>query len=318
MITLVMGLLCHSLQANYSPLQPGKKVEESYSAFSYRSRLDQREVKVKWYLSGSGKMPVVLLSHGLGGNRDTCSYLAKHLASRGFAVVAMQHAGSDTEALSPKKGKFSSRLGSAISPKTFLQRCKDVTATIDQLHQWNQQPGHPLYGKLKMDQLAISGYSYGALTAQATAGQEFPRASWLKTEDKRIKAALLMSPSAREANADAAFAKVKIPWMCLTGTKDTLAMFPTITVESRKQVYASLPKSGNKYQLVLKDANHYAFGNSMKGRKLPRNENHHKVILCLGTAFFEAYLKQDRDAKQWLHSDAVNRILQKGDTWERK
>jgi hypothetical protein len=49
-----------------------------------------------------------------------------------------------------------------------------------------------------------------------------------------------------------------------------------------------------------------------------RNPNHHRSILALGTAFWDAYLKQDPAAKAWLDGDGPRTILEKDDRWQRK
>ena len=67
----------------------------------------------------------------------------------------------------------------------------------------------------------------------------------------RIKAAIIFSPSTPTAgSAKEAFAKVKIPWMLMTGTKDLVPMISNANMTSRLGVYPALPPGG-KYELVL-------------------------------------------------------------------
>src|SRR3954453_8460143 len=56
-----------------------------------------RPVPVKIYFpqSGPGPFPVILFSHGMGGNRDGYEYLGRHWASHGYVSVHVQHLGSD-------------------------------------------------------------------------------------------------------------------------------------------------------------------------------------------------------------------------------
>ena len=49
----------------------------------------------------SGKFPVVLFSHGLGGFRAQSVFLCEHLAKRGYIVVAPDHRGSCAYDLAP-------------------------------------------------------------------------------------------------------------------------------------------------------------------------------------------------------------------------
>ena len=105
--------------------------------------------------------------------------------------------------------------------------------------------------------------------------------------------------------------------MLMTGTKD-LSPIGNATLESRLAVFPALPK-GDKYELVLHNAEHSAFSE----RRLPRdteerNPNHHRAILALSTAFWDAYLKKDVEALEWLKSDEARTVLEEKDRWQRK
>ena len=51
-------------------------------------------VPVLWQaplLKGDNKFPVVIVTHGIGGNRTTLSAYCYELASNGFVVAAVEH-----------------------------------------------------------------------------------------------------------------------------------------------------------------------------------------------------------------------------------
>ena len=103
----------------------------------------------------------------------------------------------------------------------------------------------------------------------------------------------------------------------MTGTKDT-SPIGNSTVESRLAVFPALPK-GDKYELVLHNAEHNAFGERrLPGETEKRNPNHHRAILALSTAFWDAYLMEDEKALQWLKSDDVRSVLEELDRWQKK
>src|SRR6185436_16697258 len=103
----------------------------------------------------------------------------------------------------------------------------------------------------------------------------------------------------RQGDPATAFGEVKIPWLLMTGTKD-VAPIGDIDVKSRLSVFPALP-AGDKFELVLNNAEHSAFTDRpLPGDKEKRNPNHHRVMLALTTAFWDAYLRQDKDAKAWL------------------
>lgn len=285
-------------------------------SFSYSGR----KVPLKFYLPAERPAPLILLSHGLGGSRETGAYLAQHWAGRGFCVVAMQHPGSDSEVW--KKAARSKRLAAmkrAASPQSFFYRIDDVQATLEQLKKWNEDVKHPLFRSFDWQNIGMAGHSFGAITTQALSGQRFSGVG-AKYTDPRIKAALALSPSAAQhASNHQAFSQVKIPWMLMTGTRDTSVIRPQLTAESRQQVYAALP-NGKKiaYQLVLKGAQHMAFSDRTLLGKKQRNPNHHRLIKSLSTAFWETHLKSNKAAYQWLHGDQPQALLQTGDQWQWK
>jgi len=128
-----------------------------------------------------------------------------------------------------------------------------------------------------------------------------------------------MSPNSPKNGGDPAklFAGVTVPWMLMTGTKDVAAVGDA-DVESRLAVFPGLP-TGSKYQLVLEGGEHEAFSDhSLPGTKNKRNPNHHRVILALSTAFWDAYLRDDKRAKEWLEGTGPSTVLDKADRWDKK
>ncbi|HEY5315638.1 MAG TPA: dienelactone hydrolase, partial [Pirellulales bacterium] len=277
-----------------------------------------REIPVRVYLpDDKAPAPVVLFSHGLGGSRQGSAYLGEHWAARGYVVVYMQHAGSDEgvwKNVPPLKRLAAMQKAAGLD--NFLLRVKDVPAVLDQLERWNKTDGHELAGRLDLNRVGMSGHSFGAITTQAVSGQTYPLGG--RFTDRRIKAAVAMSPNApRQGDARQAFGSVAIPWMLLTGTYDTAAI-GNATVESRLAVFPALPPGG-KYELVLERAEHSAFSDRpLPGDAQPRNPNHHRVILALTTAFWDAYLNDNQEAKSWLDGDGPRKVLEARDRWQKK
>lgn len=77
--------------------------------------------------------------------------------------------------------------------------------------------------------------------------------------------------------------------------------------------------SGAKYEIVLHDAEHSAFTDRrLPGDRKSRNPNHHKVILALSTAFWDANLRKEAGARDWLDGDGPASVLESMDRWQRK
>ena len=318
LLALWLLLLACAAQAGYDPLAvPG--THPTVLDLSIQDPTRDREIPIRVMLPvSSGPAPVILFSHGLGGSRTGSAYLGEHWSARGYVTVYVQHPGSDDAIWRDKSAadRIVTLLGAA-SLENFALRVQDVRVVLDQLAKWNADPASPLAGRLDMARVGMSGHSFGAVTTEAVSGERFPSGGDGYT-DHRIKAAVAFSPSVpRGGDADKAFGQVSIPWMLMTGTKDNMLAL-NMRAEDRQAVYPALPP-GAKYEVVLDRAEHSAFTeHALPGDREPRNPNHHRVILALSTAFWDAWLKSDKAAQSWLEGAGPNAVLQAGDRWQHK
>lgn len=281
-------------------------------------RTRTRDIPVRIYLPAQKeRSAVILFSHGLGGSRTGSAYLGTHWAERGYAAVFLQHHGSDE---SVWKDKPASRrmeaMRKAVNIQNLMLRATDVSAVLDELECLNRTAGNALSGRLDLQKVGMSGHSFGAATTQAVSGQKYPIG--LSLTDPRIKAAVMMSPGPpKRKDPKIAFGSVAVPWMLLTGTKDD-SFVATDKAESRLKVFPALPPGG-KYELVLHNAEHSAFSDrALPGDREKRNPNHHRIVLAITTAFWDAWLHDDAPAKTWLDGDGPRSILDTQDRWQRK
>ena len=100
-----------------------------------------------------GTFPVVLLSHGLGGNIRTLSWLAAGLAERGVIVVSVNHPHSTT-------GDMDMRLG-----LNHWTRTQDLATALDKLSADPQFKRH-----IDTTRIMAAGFSYGGWTALSLGG----------------------------------------------------------------------------------------------------------------------------------------------------
>lgn len=319
-ICLFVFLIMATFGANaseYDPLKLAKRPEAKPIDFTIKDDARSREIPIRVFLPEEKKpAPVVLFSHGLGGSRENNPFMGEHWSGRGYVVVFVQHPGSDDSVWKSKPAaQRMAALRQAASVQNALLRFKDIPVVLDQLEKWNKAEGHTLKERMDLKRVAMSGHSFGALTTQAVSGQHATGAS---LRDSRISAAIMFSPSSpQRIEAKEAFGKVNIPWLLMTGTKDVAAI-GNATVESRYAVYKALPP-GDKYELVLHDAEHSAFTDrSLPGESGKRNPNHHRAILALTTAFLDTYLREDAKAKDWLKGDAAVKVLEEKDRWQKK
>jgi predicted dienelactone hydrolase len=305
--------------ADYDPLAVSPQVRHDVVDLTVNDNQRQRDIPIRVYFPPA-KSPslVILFSHGLGGSREGSGYLGEHWAGRGYVTVFLQHPGSDASVWKDKSaGRRMEAMREAANGQNFLLRVKDVSAVLDQLAQWSKMDGHVLAGSADLTKVGMSGHSFGAVTTQAVSGQRTERGRALFS-DARIAAALIMSPSSpRHGTPREAFGNISMPWMLMTGTKDT-ALIGDADMKSRLAVFPALPPGG-KYELVLFGAEHSAFTDRvLPGDTEARNPNHHRAILAISTAFWDAYLRNDHAAREWLHGDGPKSVLESRDRWQTK
>ncbi|HSV62600.1 MAG TPA: dienelactone hydrolase [Chthoniobacterales bacterium] len=317
LVSLLVALVAGSAACgeNYDPLAIDPKFQAQTRELTAHDARRNRDIPVRIYLPSNEKpAPIVLFSHGLGGSRAGSKFLGEHWAARGYVVVFIQHAGSDDAVwkdAAPKERLAALR--DAASLENFLLRVKDVPAVLDQLETWNKSG--PLAGRMDLAKVGMSGHSFGAVTTQAVSGETFATAGKALT-DPRIRAAVILSPSTpKSTTAEKAFAEVKIPWLLMTGTKD-VTFIGEADLESRLGVYPAL-HGAPKYEVVLDKAEHSAFTDgALPGDREPRNPNHHRVILAVSTAFWDAYLRGDKIALAWLNGADPRAVLESADDWK--
>jgi len=304
---------------SYDPLRVPAGGAPTTRDLTVADRARGREIPIRVYLPATATpAPVVLFSHGLGGSREGSAYLGRHWAARGYAAVFLQHPGSDSsvwQGRPPEERRAA--MERAAGAANFQLRVADVPAVLDQLEAWNRSGSHLLAGGLDLKRVGMSGHSFGAVTTQAVSGQSFGEGR-VDLRDHRIRAAIAFSPSSpRHGDPERAFARVEIPWLLMTGTADVAAIGNT-TVASRLAVFPALPPGGS-YELVLDGAEHSAFTDrQLPGDSAPRNPNHHRAILAISTAFWDAWLRGDRAARSWLDGDGPRSVLEPADRWQRK
>jgi predicted dienelactone hydrolase len=101
----------------------------------------------------NGKHPLVLLSHGLGGNYRSIAWLSSGLAARGAIVVAVNHPGSTTGDLDVQRGM------------QHWTRAADLRGVTDAIL------ADPRFGpRIDATRISAAGFSYGGFTALSLGG----------------------------------------------------------------------------------------------------------------------------------------------------
>ena len=305
-----------AVASGYDPLAVDSLAVPKIVDLTVHDAKRDRDLPIRVYLpTNTMPVPVVLFSHGLGGNREGSKFLGEHWAARGYVAVFVQHPGSDDTIWKTNPSQWRAEMTRAASGENLELRVAVVPAVLNQLAVSNADKTSPLAGRMNLKKIGMSGHSFGAITTEAVGGETFPAGGQPYT-DARITAAVAFSPSSPVlGDVATAFGSVKIPWLLMTGTKD-VAPIGHADVASRRAVYANL-KLAPKYEVVLNNAEHSVFTDrALPGDREPRNPNHHRIILALSTAFWDAYLRDDAAAKAWLEGGGPRSVMEAEDQWQ--
>jgi len=267
-----------------------------------------RDVPVRIYApaSSDGPLPVVLFSHGLGGSREHYAYLGRYWAAHGYVAVHVQHHGSDTETATS-----TAALQAAMrDPKNYVDRPRDISFALDRLTALNEADG-PWKGRLDLAKVGMAGHSFGAYTTMAIAGTTFPLPSMKGLADPRIKAAIAMStPHLQGAD----YSGVRIPVLHFTGTEDHIRIAPSDDIRYRRTPFDASP-GPDTYLAIFAGGDHMVFS----GRRQSPLDTKIEDLVCRGsTAFWDAYLKGDAQARTWLADGGFKEALGASATFEKK
>lgn len=109
----------------------------------------------------AGRYPLIILSHGSGGNIHGMGWLAGQLALKGAIVVGVNHPGTTSGDSSPRR------------TVQVTERSRDIPAVIDALL------AHPDFGPaIDPAQISVLGFSLGGATALHVAGAQMNREAY--------------------------------------------------------------------------------------------------------------------------------------------
>jgi predicted dienelactone hydrolase len=289
-----------------------------------------RLIAVDVYLpSLAGKpAPVVVISHGLGSDRNTFTYLAEHLASHGFAVLVPEHPGSNAE-------QFQALLRGTASgiaqPAEFVDRPLDITFVLDQME---RSTNPAIQGRMNLQQVGVIGQSFGGYTALAVGGAPI-NAKQLQADcqtvantlnislllqcdaarlvqattqlrDQRVKAIIGINPITSAVFGQEGIRQIPVPTMLIAGGTDTVA--PALSEQIQPftwlmgEKYLALMQTGTHFSTIAApngstpDPNAIALPPGVIG---PNPAIARRYLNALSLAFFQTYLTP-RSARPFL------------------
>ncbi len=266
-----------------------------------------------------GKLPLILLSHGLGRWSTAMSGMAENLASKGYVVASIDH--DDEGAMDPAKRLL-------VFATAYVRRSQDQRAAIAFLNDFARGKD-PLAPRIDPGNIAVIGYSMGGYGALATGGAGHdPRAPVMAQlpagamtpvlEGARpapgVRALVLIAPWGGQpqvrAFTPAALAAIAVPSLWIMGDKDDVA-----GADGIRWLHDAATGS-DRHLLVFADARHNLGGNPPPasapdtGRlrdaldePVWRKDMADAVIFRQLTAFCDLVLKGEGAKAAWLDAD---------------
>lgn len=232
--------------------------------------------------SRHGPFPLVVVSHGYPGNRFLLSHLSEHLASHGYAVLALDH----TDSTYADQAAFGS---------TLYNRPLDQAFAIDAIGT------HPDLGALvDTDNTAVIGYSMGAYGAMIFGGAGLVEAivdspfappqrllaahvagsaTHQALPDPRVRAMIVIAPWGMNYGLwDAqGLAGFRVPTLFMAGSMDSVAGYSAI-----RAIFEGTTGT-DRHLLTFENAGHNA------AAPIPAPAESYAVSEALGWAPFEHY-----------------------------
>ncbi len=281
-------------------------------------------------------LPVIVVSNGLGGQRDRFILLAQHLASQGFLVVVPDHPGSNDRR---QQQFFAGLYKENFDAEEYINRPLDITYVLNELEKLNSVE---FENKLNLQRVGMFGYSFGGTTALALAGAEldfgqlekdctFPinvvnisilyqcRALELPRQkvdlqDKRIKAAFVFVPFSNSLFGKNGLSQVNIPIFWQATDEDIvtpllleqLPAFNRLTTKKYLVVSENLPHTRVTIQLMDKLINTNKTASIEELTAVTQS-----YLNALTAGFFNFYISQNKDASIYLQSSYTQYITKK-------
>ena len=282
------------------------------------------------YLPEIPNVPLVVISHGLGGNRATLAYIAEHLASHGFAVAVVEHEGSSAAQLS---ALLSGQAREAVEPEELIRRPIVIQGLLDRL-EFVALNDPTLRNRLNFQRVGVLGQSFGAYTGLALAGATVnlnkleescpPQVAQLNLslllqclvlslpqplpllQDSRVQAAIAINPLNSAVFGAEGIANIDVPIMIVSGSADTVT--PALSEQIRPFGWLESPE---RYLLLMEGGTHFstifdpqAVEDTVQLPEAvigPSPRLAQRYIKVMSLAFFQAHLAEDTAYLQFLN-----------------
>jgi dienelactone hydrolase len=246
------------------------------------------------------RFPLVIFSHTSLGHRRQSTFLSTHLASHGFVVAGPDHTGNTLADLIARAASGVSLTESdreAMIARIIADRVPDLRCVADQLLSMSDPP---FAEHLDGERLGLIGWSFGGWAVLA-----------VPEVDPRFSAVVAMAPGGASRPLPGLIpATLTYIWLRDVSTLYLAAERDRYTLLSGiEELLERTP--GARRLFVLRYADHDHFGDHIEPELVPR-QHAHLFARSLALAHFEATLKANTAAAEFLEHDAVSELRARG------
>lgn len=175
------------------------------------------------------KYPLIILSHGHGGDRRNLSWLAEYLVQNGFIVASVEHHGNSWRSYNP------------LISLRFWERARDVSFAIQQLLK-----DQNVKNQIDANRIGFVGYSLGGMTGLSLAGAKAQNVKEIITQQqlkyKELEPEYVQQVDFTDAHSD--FAEPRIKAMVLISPATFI--FPPQSLKNLKIPVALVATEGDE------------------------------------------------------------------------
>ncbi len=271
------------------------------------------QAAVRGATPADGRFPLAVFSHGFGGHRRQSTFLCTHLASHGYVVASVDHAGNTALDLM-QRTMFGWAMPGDPFAETMADRPADVRFLIDAV-----AAGVPGVPRADVSRVAMSGHSFGGWTSLATVAPE-----------PRIACVTALAPAGGHPQfrraIDLEFRR-EVPIAIAACERDSI-----LPLEGIERLHGKLPRP--RSMLVLENADHMHFcDDAFRVHELFRAmpirfvnaiaeippfeslvpaDHGHDLARGIALAQADAFVRDRPEARAWLDADLPRAFADRG------
>jgi len=224
------------------------------------------------HAASTGRLPVILFSHGFHGCATQSRFLMRAFADAGFIVFAPNHRDATCAgggARWTERSAVSFKDGAAWTDSTYVDRSEDMQRLVRAI-----STDARYSSRVDLAHIGLAGHSLGGYTALGLAG------AWPAWRMPHVAAVLALSPYVQPFLVHHTLGGIDLPTMLQGGTLD-FGITPTL----HRSMGAYDELHAPKYYVEFEGASHFAWTDL--GRAA------HESIVVYSVAFMERYVKGD-------------------------